>query len=122
MSKSKFKLHITYTTQQIVDSVKSEDYAPNFKGFTVLGENMFSEITKVFDRNKNLNFIKAANDINIDIPYEVCIVAKVGEAKLNLEKSICEGNFPLKTLTIEEALPELKKIHDILKTNASFCA
>jgi len=111
--------HISYTTKQIEESVKSEDYANHFQGFMVIGENMAFPISKIFDRNKNLNLVKAANIMNVDTGDEVVIVVYGIITMQAISKIIEDGNYPIRVINLDEALVEIIKIHESLKTSNS---
>lgn len=107
--------HITYTTSQILESAKSEDYAINFKGFMAIGSNMAFPINKQMDRNKSLNLIKISNEINAEIEDNIKIVAH-GLALNNIKKVITDGEYPIDIISVEEALEEIKQMDEKLKS------
>lgn len=107
--------HISFTTQQILECVKSEDYALKFDGLIALGENIAFPVIEVFDRNKNINLIKATNEKNVNFEGKIKIVVSGYEITKKLEYLIKAGNYPLSLITVEEALKEIIDIHCELK-------
>ncbi len=110
--------HISFTTEQIMESVKSEDYSSNFNGLIALGENLAFPVPKKYDRNKNANLIKAANSKNIEIVDDVKIVTSGLENTVKIKKLLEDGKYPetLKVINVEEALQQIMQIHDDLKS------
>lgn len=108
---------VSYSTKQIIEIVKGQDYAINFKGFTEIGDNMVFTMKEQFDSNKNMNLIKATNDLNKKTPYKVRIVAQGYESISNLNKMLKDGNYTLfDAISLDVALPNLLEVHDYLKT------
>lgn len=107
----------TYTTKQILDIVKAQDYASEFKGFGALGKNMVFPVDEQFDRNKNLNLVKMSNNINLDFPYKFKIVTRGYEEVQKLNALLKEqGYTKLEVVPLDAALPELLELHNKLKT------
>ncbi len=108
--KGRIGTHITFTTKQIFELVKSVEYA-HFKGFMALGTNMaLPEDSTTITGNKDFRLIQFAISKDGDVEGVVKIVVDDKLTRDNLSKIIQEDNYPLELVNSEEALTELQEI------------
>lgn len=106
------KTNITFTSKEIMEKVKEEDYIKKFKGFMVLGKNIAYPEDDNDIRGGDINFRLVQHAINKDgdILGLVKIVAEESSTEQNIRKIIEEDNYPLGIVSCEEALEELDVI------------
>ncbi|MCK5233468.1 MAG: hypothetical protein KAJ91_01495 [Candidatus Aenigmarchaeota archaeon] len=108
--------HITYTTRQIHDSVKSMNYDNFTTGFLQLGSDIaFPEDALDISGDKDVRLIRHAINKDGDIIGDVKIVVDDYETKKKLERIILEGAYPLRLVSSEEALDEMNELEKKLK-------
>lgn len=109
--KKKIGTYITFTTRQILELVRSVDYAENFKGFMQLGKNIaYPEESEEITGDKNFRLVQFAINKNGDILGQVKIVVDDYETKQALTRIIEEDGYPLLIINSERALEELEEI------------
>lgn len=109
--KEKIGMNITYTTQDIINDVKNEDYIGCFKGLLQLGEDLaFAEDDTEVRGDKNFKLVQFAINKDGDILGIVKIVADDYETRQALNKIIKEEHYPIGVVNSEEALQEIQII------------
>ena len=111
------RTNITFTSKEIMDKVKEEDYINKFKGFMALGKNIASPEDDNDIRGGDINFrlIQYAINKDGDVLGIVKIVADDYTTKQNIKKIVEEDNYPLGVISCEEALEELEVIERRLR-------
>ncbi len=103
--------HITFTTDQILELVKTVDYACKFIGFMQLGKNMaFPEETKYIQGDINFKLLQTAINRDGEIIGKVKIVIDDYETKKYFENVIADKGYPLEIVSCEQALVEIIEI------------
>ena len=119
--KEKIGCHITYTTQEILDAVRQEEYIEKFKGFMQLGKNIASPeySDEIIAGNQNFRLIQFAINKDGTILGLTKIVVNDYITKQAIKKIIDDDNYPLAVVTCEEALEELevieKRLYDLFE-------
>jgi hypothetical protein len=109
--KDKIGTHVTFTTQDILNSVKDEEYAKNFKGLVQLGKNIaYPEESEDISGDKDFKLIQFAVNKDGDVLGLIKIVVEDYETRQALKKIIDEKNYLLTLVSCEEALNELEVI------------
>lgn len=107
--------HVTFTTEQIIECVKSEDYANDFTGLIQLGENIaYPDKCEHIRGDKNFKLIQCAIVKDGDVSGPVKIVVGDYETKQAINKIISDGHYPLEVIEIADALREILEIHRVL--------
>lgn len=96
---------VTYTTHQILQSVKGEDYARhltnNAKGkpfvYTV-------ESPEPKTPYKTDNLVRAAHDKHAEVESDIIIVVGDDKELNKLDKIVTDDNYPMKVVEVEEAI------------------
>ena len=109
--------NITFTSKEIMEKVKEEDYIIKFKGFMVLGKNIAFPEDDENIKGGDINFrlVQYAINKDGDILGIVKIIAEDYITKQNIRKIVDEDNYPLGVISCEEALEELNVIEKRLK-------
>ena len=106
--------HITFTTKQIHELVKSMCY-DNFSGFMQLGSDIAYPVESPnVTGDKDIRLIRHAIDSDGDIKGQVKIVVDDYETRAKMSKIIEEHEYPLTLVSSEEALDELIEIEKVL--------
>jgi len=111
------KTNITFTTKEIIDKVREEDYVDKFKGLMVLGKNIAYAEDNNDIRGGDINFriIQYAINKDGDALGIVKIVTDDSMTEQNIKKMIEEDKYPIGVISCEEALEELEVIETRLK-------
>lgn len=113
--KEKIGMNITYTSKDIIERVKEEDYIDNFLGMLQLGEHLaLEEEDNQIRGDKNFKVIQLATDKDGDILGIVKIVVDDYETRQALIKIIQENHYPLGVISSEDALQEISVIESNL--------
>ena len=113
--KEKIGAYITFTTKDIIDLVRKEEYIDKFIGLMQLGRNMaYPEDSEDIRGDINFKLIQFAVNKDGEIYGIVKIVVEDYETRQALQKIIDEDRYPFKLVTIKEALLELKFIEKSL--------
>lgn len=109
--------NITFTSKEVMDKVKEEDYINKFKGFMMLGGNIAYPEDNSEIRGGDINFriVQYAINKDGDILGIVKIVTEDYTTKQNIKKIIEEENYPIGIISCEEALEELEVIERRLR-------
>lgn len=109
--------NITFTSKEVMDKVKEEDYIDKFKGFMILGRNIAypEENSEIRGGDENFKIIQYAINKDGDILGIVKVVTEDYTTKQNIKKMIEDGNYPIGVVSCEEALEELEVIERRLK-------
>jgi len=109
--KEKIGTHITFTSKQILELVKSVDYAEKFKGFMQLGKNIAfpEELIDIYG-DRNFKLVQLAINKNGDILGQVKIVVDDYETKQAITRIVEDADYPLLIIESQEALEEMVEI------------
>lgn len=108
--KSILGTHITYTTKQIHELVKSMNYT-NFSGFMVLSSNIACPVESPdITGDKDFRLIRHAIDSDGDVKGQIKIVVDDYETRMKMSRIISEHEYPLTLVSSEEAFDELIEI------------
>jgi len=114
--KEKIGTHITFTTREILNSVKESDYSDRFKGFMQLGQNIaYPEDSDDIRGSKDFRLIQFAINKDGDVLGLIKIVVEDYETKQALKRIIDEDNYPITLVNCKEALEELEVIEKKLR-------
>ena len=102
--------YATYTTEDILKLAKGSDYASHFKGFPELGKDMAFPESCEPHLSRDVNLIKCANRKDAEVIGEVKIVVSSINDTKRLWAYIEGGKYPLKVVSVEEAIKEIEDI------------
>ncbi len=109
-------MHITFTTEEILEFAKSDEFAHKFVGFMQLGSNIaFPEDVKNIRGDRNFKLLQRAIDRDGEIKGIVKIVAEDKHTIAFFKKKIEEDKYPLMLVSCEDCLKEMEIIDQKLK-------
>ena len=111
------KTNLTFTSKEIMEKVKEEEYVDKFKGFMALGKNIAlpEEDNDIRGGDINFRLVQYAINKDGDVLGIVKIVTDDYTTDQNIKKIVKDGNYPLGVISCEEALEELEVIEKRLK-------
>ncbi len=106
------KTNVTFTTKEIIEKVRKEEYINKFKGFMALGKNIAypEEDEEIRGGDINFRLVQYAISKDGDVLGIVKIVSDNLLTTQNTEKIIEDDKYPLGVVSCEEALKELEVI------------
>jgi len=109
--------NITFTTKEIMEKVREEDYIDKFKGFMVLGKNIALPEENCDIKGGDINFrlVQYAINKDGDVLGIVKIVTDDIIADKNIKEIIEANGYPLGVISCEQALEELEVIETRLR-------
>lgn len=109
--KDKIGTHITFTTKDIIDDVRKEEYITKFKGLMQLGKNIaFPEDSDNQRGDQNFKLLQLAINRDGDVLGLIKIVVNSYETQQAVKKIIEEDKYPISVITCEQALEEIETI------------
>lgn len=114
--KDKIGTNITFTTEDVFDRVREEQYIEKFKGFMALGKNIaFPEPCENIHGDSNFKIVQSAINKDGDVLGIVKIVVEESVAKEAIQKIVDDDAYPLGVVSCEQCLEELQVIELRLK-------
>lgn len=112
LHRDKINPHIVFFLSDEIENIKTE-FGEKFQSLMEIGENMFSpEYNPTIRGSINHRILSYATDKNGEIPDsdDVKIICADYPTKMFFEKEINEHNYPIKTISVEDALIQLSNI------------